>query len=208
MALHWRPVGPEPVGTYWRRRAGLAGALVLGAFLLTRVIGGDEPDRLAGGGTASPGPSAPTSAGSRDPSAPPSAEGSEAGTSCAPAALEIVASSDKASYPVGGRPVLELGVKNNGDAACMLDMGTAGVELVVFSGSDRIWSSGDCASGAAAKPTTVAPGGMASTRLTWAGRRSLPGCEGPKAQAEAGTYRVTGRVGEQEGKAAVFQITG
>ncbi len=186
----------------------LAGALVLGAFLLTKVIGGDEPDRLAGGATASPGPSAATAAGSREPSAAPSAGGSEAGNNCAPAALEIVATSDKQSYPVGGRPVLELGVKNNGDAACMLDLGAAGVELVVFSGADRIWSSEDCASGGAAKPTTLAPGGTASTRLTWAGRRSLPGCEGPKAQAEAGTYRLIGRVGEQQGKTAVFQITG
>lgn len=208
MALHWRPVGPEPVGTYWRRRAGLVVGVVLAVFLVSLLTGGDEPDRLAGAGAvSSPEPSARATSGAQRQSPAPSADPADPG-GCAATALEVTATSDKGSYPIGGRPVLELRVMNTGDTPCTVNLGQGGVELLVFSGPDRIWSSDDCASGGAAKPTTLPPGGPASTRLTWAGRRSLPGCEGPKAQAEAGTYRVTGRVGEQQAKGAAFVIKG
>lgn len=115
---------------------------------------------------------------------------------------------DKDSYPVGGRPVLELAVTNTSPAACALDLGQGAVELLIFSGSDRIWSSEDCASGRGAKITTLEPAKPAVTRLTWAGRRSLPGCEGPKAEAQPGTYRVSGRVGEMRVQGGSFRIVG
>lgn len=109
---------------------------------------------------------------------------------------------------MGGRPQLELRVINTGSAPCTLDLGQSAVELLIFSGPDRIWSSDDCASGGAAKLTTLEPGKAATTRLTWAGRRSLPGCEGPKAQALPGTYRISGRIGDLQVEGAAFQFTG
>ncbi|MBW3640360.1 MAG: DUF4232 domain-containing protein [Actinobacteria bacterium] len=210
MALHWRPVGPEPEQTYWRRRAALAVALMLLIVLIAQLTGrvGDE-DRLASGepspssptpGSAEPTPTTPSSA-----SAPPSGAAADL---CPPAELQIVADADKDSYPAGGRPQLELRVTNTGSAPCTLDLGQAATELLIFSGPDRIWSSDDCAPGGAAKPTTLEPGKAVPTRLTWAGRRSLPKCEGPKAQALPGTYRVTGRIGDLQAEGGSFQLTG
>lgn len=209
MALHWRPVGPEPEQTYWRRRAALAITVVLLIVLIAQLTGrGGDEDRLSSG---EPSPSSPTT-GSAEPTPTPSSEsappGGAAADLCPPAELQIVADADKDSYPAGGRPQLELRVTNTGSAPCTLDLGQAATELLIFSGPDRIWSSDDCAPGGAAKPTTLEPGKAVPTRLTWAGRRSLPGCEGPKAQALPGTYRIAGRIGDLQAEGGSFQLTG
>jgi hypothetical protein len=219
MALHWRPLGPEPAETYWRRRALVAAALLAVLALLVWTVGslggdGDEPDRLAtdpSPSAAAPDPSpspvsaapTPDPSATATPSATPSAE-----VACEDAALDLATVADKESYGVGERPRLELRVTNTGAAPCSLDLGQAAVELIVVSGSDRIWSSDDCDPGGEAEVVPLAPGEPVSRRVTWGGKRSLPGCEGPKAQAQPGTYRVTGRVGEREAGGATFQITG
>ncbi|MDQ3503073.1 MAG: DUF4232 domain-containing protein [Actinomycetota bacterium] len=210
MALHWRPVGPEPEQTYWRRRAALAITVVLLIVLIAQLTGrGGDEDRLSSG---EPSPSSPTTGSAEPtPTTPSSASASPSGAAadlCPPAELQIVADADKDSYPAGGRPQLELRVTNTGSAPCTLDLGQAATELLIFSGPDRIWSSDDCAPGGAAKPTTLEPGKAVPTRLTWAGRRSLPGCEGPKAQALPGTYRIAGRIGDLQAEGGSFQLTG
>lgn len=206
MALHWRPVGPEPASTYWQRRAvvatGLVLVLALGSSLLTG--GGDEPDELAQAPRPTPSAGSPTPSLSPSPSPSPSA----AVAICQPEALTIEALTDADSYAVGATPRLTLRVTNTGAAPCTRDLGQAAVELVVFSGRDRIWSSDDCAPGGPKDVTTLAPGKPVSQRVTWNGRRSRPGCEGDKEQAEAGTYRVQGRVGQLREQGAVFRLTG
>src|SRR5687768_10243460 len=160
MALHWRPVGPEPASTYWQRRAVVATGLVLvvalGSSLLTG--GEDEPDSLQQAPRPTPSavsPSAAPSAGA-SPSASPSP--STAVAICQPEALKIEALTDAESYAVGATPRLTLRVTNTGAVPCTRDLGQAAVELVVFSGRDRIWSSDDCAPGGPKDVTTLAPG--------------------------------------------------
>lgn len=212
MALHWRPVGPEPASTYWQRRAvvatGLVLVLALGSSLLTG--GSDDPDELAQMPRPTPsatagGPSAPAVPGS---SATPGASPSAAVAICQPEALRIEALADADSYAVGATPRLTLRVTNTGTSPCTRDLGQAAVELVVFSGRDRIWSSDDCAPGGPKDVTTLEPGKAVSQRVTWNGRRSRPGCEGDTAQAAPGTYRVQGRVGQLREQGAVFRLTG
>lgn len=204
MVLNLRPVGPEPAATYWQRRALVLAAVLLVLlslrFLLGALFGGDEePDRLSGPAAAS-APSASTS----------SSAGPSPSTTlgpCEESELRVTARAEQETYPVGGRPELELSVTTTGSGPCQRDLGQAGVELLVFSGGDRIWSSDDCAPGGPAKLTTLEPGTPDVTRLTWSGRRSLPGCEGPEAQAQAGTYRVTARVGDLRVEGNAFRLT-
>jgi hypothetical protein len=99
-------------------------------------------------------------------------------------------------------------VTNQGPTPCTADLGQAAIELLVVSGSDRIWSSDDCAPGGEAELTTLEPGKAVTRRATWDGRRSLPGCEGSKARAKAGTYRVTGRLGQLRVEGDAFRLTG
>ena len=210
MALHWRPVGPEPASTYWQRRAVVATGAVLVLALLTSLLtgGSDEPDTVAEAPRTTPSPSASSASPSADPSAGPSAGPTPSALPiCQPEAVRIEAAADKDSYPVGSSPRLTLSVTNTGTAPCTRDLGQAAVELLVFSGSDRIWSSDDCSPGGGAAVTTLEPGEAEVQRVTWDARRSLPGCEGRKAQAQAGTYRVHGRVGQQRVEGDVFRFT-
>ena len=211
MALHWRPVGPEPSQTYWVRRAVVAGAALLVLWLLAWLLfGGDEPDeRLA---QAPAPPVAPTPFTTAEPSATPSTSPdpsaspgpdvsgsptpSPSAAACPDEVLDVSAAAEQQAYPVGATPRLALSVTNTGPTSCARDMGQSAVELVVVSGPDRIWSSDDCAPGGDADLTTLEPGAVEVSRVTWPGTRSRPGCTGSQDQARAGTYRVEGRVGD------------
>lgn len=208
MPLHWRPVGPEPASTYWQRRAVVATGLVLLVAVLTSLLNGDgdAPDRLAEAPRATPSASATAAASaSASPSALPSPTPS-AVPICQPEALQVEAGADAEEYAVGGRPRLTLTVTNTGSAPCTRDLGQAAVELLVYSGRDRIWSSDDCAPGGPKKVTTLQPGKAQVQRVTWNGRRSRPGCAGDKEQAQAGTYRVQGRVGQLRSDGDAFRF--
>ena len=226
MALHWRPVGPESEQTYWQRRALVALAVLVPILLLASLLGGGEQDRLEprADATASPSPlpgltplptpSVDPSA-SADPSASPSASldpsaspdpSASAGPACADEALELAPAATESSYALGASPQLELTVTNTGSTPCSRDLGQAAVEIIVFSGEDRIWSSDDCAPGGGADVVTLQPGASEVSRVTWSGARSLPGCAGDEERALAGTYRVTGRVGELRAEGEPFQL--
>jgi hypothetical protein len=200
VALHWRPVGPEPAQTYWLRRAVLAAAALLVLVLLLQLLPGGDDDRLAqspADATAGPSPEplpTPGTSASADPSATPDPSASAA--PCDEATLTVEAGAEDDSYPVGEEPRLELVVTNTGATPCSRDLGQAAVELQVVSGEDRIWSSDDCAPGGEADVTVLQPGQAETSTVTWPGTRSEPGCQGDDEPAAAGTYRVVGRVGD------------
>ena len=202
MALHWRPVGPEPAQTYWLRRAVVAAAVLLVVVLLLQLFGGGDDDRLAQApqdvpASTTPGPlPTPDASASTDPSATPDPSASASAAPCDDAALSVEAGATDESYAVGEQPRLELRITNTGTAPCSRDLGQAAVELQVVSGDDRIWSSDDCAPGGDQTLTVLQPGEAETSTVTWPGTRSLPGCQGDDEPADAGTYRVVGRVGE------------
>ncbi len=214
MPLHWRPVGPEPASTYWLRRALVAaGALLLLALLVPLLGGGDgaDADTLAGAPTSAPSPSVQPSvnpSATSGPSASPSASPSpSATTACEPTSLEVEPSPDEDSYAAGAGARLSLSITNTGSTPCTRDLGQAQVELTVTSGSDRIWSSDDCAPGGDPDVVTLEPGTPVVQSVTWDGRRSLPGCAGDRDQAQSGTYRVSGRVGDLRVDGGSFTLT-
>jgi hypothetical protein len=209
MALHWRPVGPEPARTYWERRAVVALAALLPVVLLLSLVGGDDEDRLspqASPAASAPAPRAPTPAPttSGTPSATPSASpGSE---QCDDDVLRLDPVPAEQTYPVDAEVRLELRVTNTGPTPCSRDLGQAAVELLVVSGDDRIWSSDDCAPGGTADVVVLDPGTPEVSRVTWPGTRSLPGCGGDEARALPGTYRVAGRVGDLRAEGGSFTL--
>jgi hypothetical protein len=209
MALHWRPVGPEPARTYWLRRAVVLAAALLVVLLLAQLLGGGDDDRLAQSpADASASPSVeplptPGASASTDPSATP--DPSASAEPCEEAALSVEAGAADASYAVGEQR-LELRITNSGTTPCSRDLGQAAVELQVVSGSDRIWSSDDCASGGEAEVTVLQPGEAETSTVTWPGTRSQPGCQGDDEPADAGTYKVVGRVGERVEQGGSFVL--
>ena len=215
MALNWRPVGPEPETTYWQRRAVVALAVLVPLVLLLSLLGGGDDDRLSAApdATATPVPSAtPTSAPlpSIGPGLMPAPSPSPTPTvvPCAPDAVTIAAAATEDSYAVGARPRLELRVSASGPQPCTADLGSGAVELLVFSGADRIWSSDDCGPRGGSEIKTLQPGTPDVSRVTWPGVRSAPGCTGDKAAAQPGTYRVAARVGERRVEGEPFVLKG
>lgn len=206
MDLHWQPVGPLPAQTYWLRRAGVLLAVLAVLFVATIPLRGDAEDTLATGDpTAAPttGPSEVA-----DPTAEPTPSPTPAPEPCPDGALEVTATSDAESYPLGATAALALTVKNTGAIPCSRALGQGAVELIVTSGDDRVWSSDDCAPGGDAGEVVLEPGAEQSARATWSTVRSAPGCPPEQPQAQPGTYRVTARVGELQVPGAVFQVTG
>ena len=199
-----QPVGPLSASTYWRRRAVLLGAVVVVVLLLRSCTGGGSTPTASPAAsptptrTASPPPvPVRTTAAPVPPVVPPSATATvqPADGRCPDSALSLVASADAPSYAAGSSPLLSLTARNTGSVPCRRDLGSGMVELLVFSGPDRIWSSDDCSAGTGTDTVLLAPGASRTVKLSWSGKRSAPGCAGTRTQAQPGTYQVTGRVG-------------
>jgi len=200
MALH--PVGPRPAPVYWRRRVVLL-AVIAAAVLLLRALltGGDEPRKSAGSTPT------PTSSVTTRPSPTPTRSPAPTGpVTCTDAMLRLAVTTDARSYPEGTGPKLTVRVSNTSGTPCRRDLGTKQVELLVYSGADRIWSSHDCGEDEGRSVQTIGARSYLESVQTWPGTRSRPGCAGERPAARPGTYFVKLRVGTLRVSGGVFQI--
>ena len=196
------PVGPLPASTYWRRRAVvLLGLIVLLLVLRSCASGGDAPKRTS----TTP---RPTTSSSPKPSTSPTPKPTTAAApaACADAGLKLTSSTDADTYALGATPKITLVIKNTATTPCRRDLGAGAIELLVFSGEDRVWSSDDCNPSTATAVTVLGAGGTQAVVKTWPGVRSAPGCNGSKETAKAGTYRVVARLGTLRVDGAIFRL--
>jgi hypothetical protein len=215
------PTGPQSPGVYWVRRAVVLVvllALVLGVrWLLTGRGGGDNPQASpttssSAGPTptsASPTPAASTTsakptASATKASATPTSTGVKA---CAKSQISVTASTDAASYAVGSTPRLRMKIQNTSSTACTRDIGAAQNELLITSGTVRVWSSDDCNPGGNTQLVIMQPGQSYSVSVTWLGRLSKKGCPANQPLASKGTYKLTGRNGDVTSAPASFSLT-
>lgn len=176
-------------------------AVVVVLLVGRSCLGGAEPVRKAAAPKVTPS-STPSSTSS------PTAKAvvPVSGAACPNSALKLDTKTDAVNYPVGGAPKITLTVSNTSTVPCTRDLGTGAIELLVYSGEERIWSSDDCGKGRAVSVVTLAPGAGKVVTLTWAGKRSAPQCAGTREQAKAGTYQVRARVGTLTVRGAVFHF--
>jgi hypothetical protein len=204
------PVGPLPASTYWRRRLVLLVAFVA-VVLLARMPFGGGSDAKGSLSAPSPNPSPSSSAPSPIPSAaavaPVAAASPAAPAACGDAALQVTVVADATSYAKGAAPRFTLSVVNTGTVACRRGLGPDAVELRVFSGEDRIWSSDDCSKGTGQGVLELPPNDPRQLTVQWPGKRTKPGCVTGDTAAP-GTYRVSARVGAIVRQGSVFRITG
>jgi hypothetical protein len=205
MAL--QPVGPLPASTYWRRRVLILVAAVIVLLVLLKACGDDTKKETLSGPGASPTPS-PSAAASSSPSPSPSPVSPSPAPilTCRDTVLQVTAESDAESYPSGGAPRFTLTVRNIGSVACRRALGPDAVELRVFSGEDRIWSSDDCNTAKGQGVMTLKPGEAQALTVRWPGKRTKPDCDIGNV-AQPGTYRVSARVGSIVRQGSVFRIT-
>ena len=203
------PTGPQSPGVYWVRRAAVLVVLLvllLGVRWLLTGRGGGTP-------AATPTPSPSQSSSSSQSSTPTtststSPKPTSTGTvACTKSQISVTASTDAASYPVGSTPHLRMKIENTSSTPCTRDIGASQNELLITSGTVRVWSSDDCNPGGTAQVVTMQPDQSYSVSVTWLGRLSKKGCPANQPLAAKGTYKLTGRNGDVTSAPATFALT-
>lgn len=193
------PVGPQPPRVYWRRRlAVVVGLVVVLALVVTLLVvvlpgllGGDEKTTGAAPGPAT---SASTPAASSEPVA------------CTPAQLGVAVTADAGSYAAGVLPAFAVAITNTSSTSCTVDAGEAQRELLITSGSDRIWSSRDCPAEPASRLLLLQGGGRDDQTITWQRIRSGEGCAPDLPAPRPGTYNAVVSVGGVTSAPVVFTL--
>ncbi|WP_149204027.1 hypothetical protein [Actinotalea subterranea] len=190
MSTVLRPVGPQPDRVYWVRRAVVLAALVVvllvAWFAFSALRGGGDADAGQDGpgeGTVEEGATVPD-----DDAAAAPEEGATGPTVCAGTDLTLTLTADARSYAAGVQPVFAFAVTNTGAASCTVDMGEAQREVLITSGTDRIWSSRDCLAEAPEQLLLLEPGARSDAFVPWGRGRSAEGCTQGLPEPRPGTY--------------------
>jgi hypothetical protein len=147
-----------------------------------------DPGRSGGSGSAPP-----TAGGSSPGGSNPAGSGTP--TACPDSALKVTIEAAHSEYVVGAQPRIVLSVQNVSGTPCTRDLGAAQQEVMLYQGSDRLWSSNDCYPGGGQDVETINAGERDRYTVTWSGLSSHPKCTGTRTRVGPGTYKLVGRVG-------------
>lgn len=175
------PVGPQPKNVYWRRRLlVLLGVLAVIVIILLIVA-------RPGGGKPTPH----TTNSTNMPHTPVAAA-----AACKATDIKVVGVTDAPGYAAGVDPLLSLTITNTGSAACAFKDGSDQQVYVITSGTEKIWSSKDCQTGAVSATSTLRPGvAVKSTPFAWGRTRSnsaaCSATKAPQVVAGGASYHLT-----------------
>ena len=200
-----RSLEPQPRWVYWLRRGIVGGAVVMAlvlAFLVARAVGagGDEPAGGDGGGAVSETPAAEDT----EPTEPPPVT-----QPCEAADLQLALTSDATTYAAGATPTFTVAITNVSGSSCTVDAGTAVLEVLVTSGSDRIWSSLDCAvqgSEGAERMLLLSDGAQEAAAVPWSRSRSNATCDAGLPEPRTGTYHAMAKLAGAQSGDLVFTL--
>jgi hypothetical protein len=132
----------------------------------------------------------------------------DAARTCTAADLTLVVAADAASYPAGTNPTFSVRITNTSDSSCTVDAGEANRELLVTSGSDRIWSSLDCVADDAPERILLlaASGSDDPVAVVWPRVRSDDACGEGLPEPRPGTYHVVAKLVGAESQPATFNL--
>ncbi|MCJ7827177.1 MAG: hypothetical protein MUP36_02925 [Demequinaceae bacterium] len=193
------PVGDLPPEVYWRRRVIVLAfgvlALVVLYYLLKSAFDGGEPG-------PSPTPDV-------TPSVSPSPSESFSGEPpCGVADLLINLSPISRDFPDPGIPSFQATVTHTGLADCVLDPRAPETELLITSGSDRIWSNLDCAQSVLdGTSLLLSPNETVTLTAGWPRIRSDESCSLGLQIPLPGTYHALLTLQGVESTDAVFSLS-
>jgi hypothetical protein len=193
MSTFRNPVGPQSPQVYWRRRLLVGLGVVAVIVVIILIIA-----RPGSGGT----PAAQTT---KTPSA--STTSASSGTPCLDANLTLVAVTDKVSYAATEKPQISMKLTNNGPT-CTVNFGSTKQDLVITSGSETIWNSTDCQTGAVDAPVVIKSGESKSTPpIAWDRTRSskstCSATSAPQVTAGGASYHLGVSLGDLKSKDTV-----
>ncbi|KQT02080.1 hypothetical protein [Cellulomonas sp. Leaf395] len=194
------PSRPLPARVYWVRRFLVLGIpLIIVAVVVWLLVGRDSGEDPAGQGSTSSAPVEP------EPTATPT--DSDGVADCAPTALALAMTPDAASFAPGVSATFTVAVTNTGEEPCLVDAGEAQREIVITSGTDRVWSNRDCiVPGTETRTLLLAGGGTDTTPFAWNRIRSAEGCPPDLPAPGAGTYSAQLNLAGVSAPPAVFGL--
>ena len=202
MSTVLRPAGPEPAQVYWTRRLLVLAGLILVVVLIWSVFSG-----LGGGNGDAEGTTQDDAAADGATQDEPATD-TPAARTCTAEDLTLIVTTDTRAYPAGSQPAFAVTITNTSTSSCAVDAGEASRELLVTSGSDRIWSSLDCVAADAAERVLLLPAGGSDdpVSVTWPRIRSAAGCTEGLPDPRPGTYRVVAKLVGAASEPAVFDL--
>ncbi|QHC68372.1 hypothetical protein GSU68_02910 [Rathayibacter sp. VKM Ac-2759] len=107
---------------------------------------------------------------------------------CTAASVAVTAVTDATSYAAGADPQLSLSLANISSTDCVINAGTSQQVFTITSGSDQIWTSTDCQTGAADLEVLLEAGrSVTGSSITWDRTRSSPDtCSGGREAVASG----------------------
>jgi hypothetical protein len=114
--------------------------------------------------------------------------------------------SNQGSYAAGQDAQLEIDVVSTEVQNCNFDVGAGHLVLQISKGSRIVWTSKQCAEGAASLITTLHRGVPTRVPMTWNGRRSSAGCPVPGPRAGRGSYTAVALDGTLNSNAVNFRL--
>ena len=144
--------------------------------------------------SASSGPTAVRATAAAPTTAPPSTTATKTPTpqpaACAPSRLRPTLTGKQRLKPKEPN-TFGLSLINGSGQTCLASVTRDNFELKIYSGSDRIWSTKDCATAIKAVSRKLGPEQAVEWSQSWNGRRSRAGCQSRPEIPRPGTYYAT-----------------
>lgn len=212
MSSFRHPVGPQKPGVYWRRRATVAGVILLIVVVIVLIVVGrgngassaaapsaspsSSPAASSSSSSSSAGASSPSSSASASASAPASAAD---GSTCSKDQITLKPVLDKSAYGPTEDPKIAMSIENTGSNSCHMDLGSSQQVLTISSGEEQYWSSKDCQTGGTNQDVTIKAGQTLTTpAIAWDRTRSSTStCDASRPSVTAGgaSYHLQVAVG-------------
>ena len=208
MSALLNPVGPKSARVYWVRRALVAAVLVAVVAVLLVVANSLLGRSTADGSTPAPSgdAAAATDGGTEEAPDGEDAAGADGPVACGEQQLAVALTADARSYAAGSDPVFTVTLTNTSDASCTIEAGEAAREILISSGSDRIWSSTDCLAEPEPRQLLLAADARDEVALTWKRERSDKACSDDLPAPRAGTYTATATLAGVSSTEVVFEL--
>lgn len=204
------PVGPQSAAVYWVRRGAVLAVTALVLVGFWSLFQPQQSAPAAGGvviAAASPSVSQsstmPTAAASTTPTGSPSPT---AAAACDATNTDLALSGYQQVKTNAKQTSFKLGITNTGKSTCVLNLSAASFALKVVSGTDRIWTTEDCAKWVPAKKTKLGAGKKYEFPIDWTVRRSSASCKLAKQTLGAGTYQAVATFASDDTAKTVFQL--